>query len=1381
MEINRRFTILTFPQFFDGAFLDLRVLFLPRNQNPLKPAIEADFVIPDAAPFADAELSFTANIISGLSSMPGPTPSVPPIALTTTMPGDARAIFEALATHFSITNLAAANTNASVNSFPERAPDPVKVERSVQKYLPVSYRQSFNFVAPRIPNAVVNDAYHCAVRDAAPTAFTPSPETVSWGQVFAHVMRQPLLAEAVGMVYQARLKIDAAHFPKGGWLFVDLADDSDYRAQQTLDAFFARRYAARIPPLTVGQPRQVFAAVQFPVLPSVPPGNFDEIFIETADYDDGFAKVVHAFQPVSDNLLAEESDGFHPTKDTGIRLGWDDEQILIWYVRQLAEDPKVGLNQRIDAPIGVSGYHIDVRQHHEPPLPWESLNLVRSRQTLTLNNRDTGDEIVLGDYTDRELPYQVYPARLDGDATKSFWLPMYFAAWGGGSVVLPDADAAAIYQHGDAKAIPTINVTAPPSGALARIYEAAPITTPLRYGTIYDFRVRLRDLSGGGPTPDSDPQHTSEPQVTTVHFVRHVAPNPVRLNDLPVNSDEQRFEGAALTIQRPLLGYPAVVFTGKYADPVTLLTAASVAETTKNKDQGAFGIADPDVERVEIVVEVQTLALDNLMSVSGRDSYIKFYTTTRRFPTASPVFDDTLTIPLEYRDCKILNFGDPANLGDLGMTEDDLDRMDELVLPTGRTIRLTIRGVCAEQAHYYALERDDHNFNTRYGRTIQCQVYSPSVDETGLFADTGPAETLRGIYLQPDPPFVYSGNPLALLLGTGIEKAPDSAERLAQQLDVDRHGLTLVGKRGQRVQFGCSHRIRHTLSPDNAAITFASQADLANHWLCAVTLEIERDWTWDALEARSIVVRRRKRFLEDNEATETEDEEIGDIEIKRTAPFTALDKPDRGRTLLVFIDAVEPKNERKQQAPHQSETRFPDLIDLEYILQPQFRPGHGAIHDDDVTLSLTLPIATAPAQVPKIVSAGLALSPYRRNKAYSATEPRRRYLWIEFEEPVLDSKDTYFARVLAYGPDQLISNNSPELLVAPEEPGLALPAEPIRIITFNQSHDAAGLDAMMPMEKAIDSDRIYLLPLPNGLHAESPEMFGFFTYELRLGHYRYTDATPHHAAGEDVWTLAHSRYGRPLRVTGLQHPAPTLTCTVNRDEEKLYVSAPYAVAVHNGRNVTADPPRTSLWCLLYAQVRQADNQDFLNILLDDRRLDPAVRVEHDKKIDWNVIYTDRERLTLKKAQFANFRDEVVYNEFRHVLKLADVAKVNKDATKYGTTIWSNVEVAQLLAQYGLPHDAPLSVVCVEMLPQITNWYEHVTTLHRADARAQARRTVGDNLPDDQAIDERLKSAQMAAASVDLNEDRPLTNQLGNYRILRTSPLTEVPYVCCTTC
>src|SRR5690606_24292892 len=115
--------------------------------------------------------------------------------------------------------------------------------------------------------------------------------------------------------------------------------------------------------------------------------------------------------------------------------------------------------------------------------------------------------------------------------------------------------------------------------------------------------------------------------------------------------------------------------------------------------------------------------------------------------------------------------------------------------------------------------------------------------------------------------------------------------------------------------------------------------------------------------------------------------------------------------------------------------------------------------------------------------------------------------------------------------------------------------------------DLAGLDAMVPLHRAGNSDRHFLMPLPPGLHADSPELFGFFTYELRIGH-------------AHVWSTAQGRFGRPLRSTGVQHPAPTLYCTCQRNEDAVLVEAPYALAVLNGKNITEEPPRTEIWALL---------------------------------------------------------------------------------------------------------------------------------------------------------------------------------------------------------
>ena len=726
-------------------------------------------------------------------------------------------------------------------------------------------------------------------------------------------------------------------------------------------------------------------------------------------------------------------------------------------------------------------------------------------------------------------------------------------------------------------------------------------------------------------------------------------------------------------------------------------------------------------------------------------------------------------------------------MGDIGVKLAVLDQLKQLVLPTARTIRLTIRPVCKEQFRYYGLEDSNPDLNSRFGRTIQFQLHAePLCDETDLFS---PGYNVRGIYLQPDLPFVFDGNPLSTLLGKSVEKAPNMMQRLAQQLGVQtNNGLTLVSKKGQRVQFGCSQRIRHSLSPDNSTITFASKSDLENHWLCCITLELARDWTWDALEDRSLVIKRSKRFKLDDKITETENIEVGDIEIIKTAPFNALMNPDRSRTTLIFIDAVEPKNELMRPDPDQSETRFPDNIELAYRIEAKFKKPSFDSSGERYELSLDLPIldlpiTVPPAQVPKIVSAGIALSPYIKTPDYSETELRRRYLWIEFAEPVHDEKDTYCARVLSYSPDQLISNNNPELLVVSDQPSLPIDPELIRVISNQQTQDDAGLDAMQAMEKstgvksgsASDADRFYLLPLPPGLHEESPELFGFFTYEIRVGHYKYksTKGNP----GAHVWTTAQGRFGRSLKVPGIQHPAPTLICTANRDAEKLYVTAPYAIAVHNGKNITAVPPRTEIWALLYAQVKQADNKEYRNILLDDKVLDANVRVEHDKSAILRANYTVQQRNILKRA-VKSFRNELDYSTARSLYKLADEENGNKDATKYGTVIWSSSEIDKLLALYGLPLGTPLSVLCVEILPQITNIFEQVSGLNSQAVSEKMRKTfTSTDFPSDGTISEGVADRTMALQSIRPNEDRPLNDQLGNYRILRTSPLKKVPFVC----
>jgi hypothetical protein len=364
---------------------------------------------------------------------------------------------------------------------------------------------------------------------------------------------------------------------------------------------------------------------------------------------------------------------------------------------------------------------------------------------------------------------------------------------------------------------------------------------------------------------------------------------------------------------------------------------------------------------------------------------------------------------------------------------------------------------------------------------------------------------------------------------------------------------------------------------------------------------------------------------------------------------------------LIFLDAVDPKP---------AAGAFPAELDLTYTVTPVFATVP-AQQDPPLKLPLVLPIAANPLQTPQLVSAGLALTPYTPAADYSATAPRKRALWFEFTEPPADPEDIYFARVLSYAPDQMLTGApfaGPAGIDPPPEPPLPVDPELIRTIVPGQSDDKAGLTAMQPMI-ASSSPVHFMLPLPTGLAVDAPELFGMFTYEFRVGHLQ-------------DWSTAQGRFGPPLRVTGVQHPAPPLLSTVSSQAASIAVAAPYATPVFAGRNLLPAVPHTQIWVLLYAQVTQADRASQRNVLLDRRLL-------------------IREGLRTQPG-----------------LPLGMAG-----------TLWERTEVEAILASLALPAGAPLSVLAVEMLPDIGA------------------------VPD------------------------PLGASLGQVRILRASPLTAVPAIC----
>jgi hypothetical protein len=325
-----------------------------------------------------------------------------------------------------------------------------------------------------------------------------------------------------------------------------------------------------------------------------------------------------------------------------------------------------------------------------------------------------------------------------------------------------------------------------------------------------------------------------------------------------------------------------------------------------------------------------------------------------------------------------------------------------------------------------------------------------------------------------------------------------------------------------------------------------------------------------------------------------------------------------------------------------------------------------------------LPIITPPRQVPEVVAAGIALTPYGRDAEYASTDSRIKRLWLEFREPLSDPRDAYFVRPVASTPDPMLLPAAEPVSDPLTVDGPALDPEWVRVVTPGQVQDLAGLFTMQRMEPSTSSDRHFLLPLPPNTDPSSPELFSFFTYEIRVGH----DRGP---ASDPLWSTAQGRFGQGLQLEGVQHPAPELTCTVIPEPNgDIRVRAPYATPYRGLRRLLPTPPNTKIWIVLYARVVQADLTTKRNVQLALRPL---------------TVPRDARRSTALLVQ--------------------------------GETAWTGAEIIAALQQAGLPADSPISALAVEVLPEPNGSF-----------------------------------------------DDPLGGDLGQVRILRTSPLASVDRDCC---
>jgi hypothetical protein len=118
----------------------------------------------------------------------------------------------------------------------------------------------------------------------------------------------------------------------------------------------------------------------------------------------------------------------------------------------------------------------------------------------------------------------------------------------------------------------------------------------------------------------------------------------------------------------------------------------------------------------------------------------------------------------------------------------------------------------------------------------------------------------------------------------------------------------------------------------------------------------------------------------------------------------------------------------------------------------------------------------------------------------------------------------------------------------------------------------------------------------------------------------------------------------------------------------------------------------------------------------------------------------------------------------------------KESTKQAYGKWTNAKVNEMLDLYGLPRGSSLSVLCVEVYGHITNAFEHIDNFRDNTDKLIEKTELVFNQQVANQLEHNVREVQNPPSK---NPIDPLNSQLGMFRILRTSPLVEVPFICKT--
>jgi hypothetical protein len=1185
--------------------LHVNLLVMPVG-SPLDPLGNGLTVTDPGPSFAQSNLVFKAFLSKDWQQMPGFSNTDFDQVIAPSMSSNRSAIFQELARQFNITK-------------PEILAERNK-EMMVRKHLMKSYRESFAFVEPKTPLASIDDTYSCLLNcpPKKPLAPPPVDNSVSWAEAMSFALRQPLLAREMGLVYELEVDVNPHDLLiSGGWIFFTLDGTSDYH-QLISTPGFLKVFGSRIPALKTSSGRRLFTPVLFPVVddPTVTPlpGNFDEAFLEFSRFNDGFAKIVHASQPRFRNLLQEEGKGAAPVRDEGVQLAWDDEDILIAHNRQVGVEPDT-LATPAEAPTGVVGYRIDVRKKGDSD--WHSLSKVTAGQ-FVFGGINYGQQ-------SWESKTEVFPSTVQDQ----FWLPSYFTRWKGGSLVVTDPDDMLLLM-GRERTTPLY------------YHSQSADEVVLKYGEQYEFRVRMVDITNGGPALQDDVLLPGETPVCQVHFKRFVPPGLVTWPEQDPNPSAATL--TRYTIKRPVIDLPQALYTNYPNARATLL-----AIQQSNRGKSAADVTDPsvpDIDASTLSIRVM-IKVPDFDPVEGKDKegYVAWYQTYRSFPAN---LNDPYQLNIDFVDCNLLSDIDIS-------AQTSSSASGSIVVPSARDVKIELRAIGSEDYDYFGNER------ARLGAISRIYLHRQSANENNFFLPSSPQTEIRSVYLQPTDLEKDLQSTDIVLQNHAL---PVLTKRLSGAIGLASDQTTIMMPPGTRGIFGCSKGLKHYMPANNSSVVFMAASELTQQWINVCRWDINRDWTWKGFDAPTFIIE-RSISLVGNGYTEPR-KVIGEVKMMHAvSPLVATEGvPNRDQFSFLFFDAFQP--------PLGSDN-LPYEVTVTYYLTVQCE--NGSVLERSVANHL--PVTTPPKQIPKVVSAGIALSPYVVGEGYASTNDRRKMLWLEFDQPPLDHRDGYFVRVLAHTADPMLLQHYQPL---PEPAGYTqwgIDPETVRVITPGQSDDYAGLTTMQRLIPASDSDRHYLVPLPPGTYPDSPELFGFYTYEIRVGHDKGSPASP-------FWSTAQGRFGPPVMLDGVQHPCSPLHCNVSRVKPGILVSGVYAKAFQEGLNVQALPPNTELWFVLYAQVKQADGSTMRNIELNKK----AGRIMKGRELKMlqgtTGIVLESNTMTAAKG--------------RQVTQ-------NLHAPLQGYALWQQTEVEQLLDQMGLSEDTPLSVLGVELLPEPNGRFE----------------------------------------------------------------------------